>query len=74
MSEDKQNYGEIICEAVSTIVSKEIEKLAYDVTKVCVIIDDTYKKQGKYKIQDGALTYDAYSSFTTLNINDSVLV
>ena len=63
-----------MCEAMSTIISKELEKLAYDITKTCIIVDDTYKKQGKYTVLDGALKYDAYSSLTTLNIDDSVLV
>ena len=74
MSEDRQDYGEILCEAVSTIISKELEKLAYDVTRNCIVIEDTYKKQGKYTVMDGAIKYEAYSAITTLNVNDSVLV
>lgn len=74
MSEDKLDYGEVLCEAVDTIISKKLENLAYDITKTCIVIDDTYKKQGKYTVADGALKFEAYSTITTLNINDNVLV
>lgn len=74
MSEDKFNYGETICEAIDTIISKRLEGLSYDITKTCIIIDDTYKRQGKYTVKDGALKFEAYSTITTLNINDNVLV
>lgn len=74
MSEDRLDYGEVLCEAVDTIISKKLENLAYDITKTCIVIDDTYKKQGRYTVADGALKFEAYSTITTLNINDNVLV
>jgi hypothetical protein len=74
MSEDRLDYGEVLCEAVDTIISKKLENLAYDITKTCIVVDDTYKKQGKYIVADGALKFEAYSTITTLNINDNVLV
>jgi hypothetical protein len=74
MSEDRLDYGEVLCEAVDTIVSKKLENLAYDITKTCIVIDDTYKKQGRYTVADGALKFEAYSTITTLNTNDNVLV
>ena len=74
MSEDRFDYGETLCEAIDTIISKKLEGLSYDITKTCVVIDDTYKKQGRYTIADGALKFEAYSTITTFNINDNVLV
>jgi hypothetical protein len=74
MSEDRFNYGETLCEAIDTIISKKLEGLSYDITKTCIVIDDTYKKQGRYVVADGTLKFEAYSTITTLNINDNVLV
>ena len=74
MGEDKVDYSEIICEAVDTIVSKKIENLGFDITKTCRVIDDTYKRQGRYTVTDNSINFEAYSAITTLNINDSVLV
>ena len=54
MREDRFDYGETICEAIDTIVSKKLEGLSYDVTKTCIVTDDTYKKQGRYTVVDGA--------------------
>ena len=38
------NYGEALCDAVDIIVSEKLKTLGYDITKVCTIIDNTYKK------------------------------
>jgi hypothetical protein len=37
------NIGEILCEAVDTIVSKRLEGLNYNVTQTCIIVNDSYK-------------------------------
>jgi hypothetical protein len=60
------NLGEVLCEAVDTIVSKRLENLKYDITKFCTIIDNTENKLGKYVVQEEILQYDAYSTDTTL--------
>lgn len=74
MSEEKIPYGEIICEAVDTIVSKRIQSLDYDITINGIITDDTYKAQGKYTVSSNSVKFDAYSTITTLEVGDSVLV
>lgn len=74
MGEDKVDYGEVFCEAVDTIIARRLDKLEFDVTKVCRVIDDTHKKQGKYTVTDNSVKFEAYSTLTTLNKNDSVLV
>jgi hypothetical protein len=68
------NLGEIICEAVDTIVSKRLEGLKYDITKTCTIVDNSQKKIGKYSVTEENLIYDAYTTNTELNIGDSVIV
>ena len=35
MGEDKVDYGEVFCEAVDTIIARRLDKLEFDVTKVC---------------------------------------
>ena len=37
------NYAENICVAIDQIVTAKLEGLAYDITKLCTIIDDTDK-------------------------------
>jgi hypothetical protein len=49
------DYGEIFCDAVDAIVSKKLEELKYDITKVCTIIDDSFKKIGKYIVKEEVL-------------------
>ena len=68
------NIGEIVCEAINTIVSKKIEDLKYNITETCVITDDTSAKIGKYIVKSDNFTYSAYSTNTTLKKNDRVLV
>jgi hypothetical protein len=72
--ENDINFGEVFCEAVDTIVSNKISNLNYNITKTCIIVDDTYGKIGKYIVQENATKYTAYSTDTSLKNNDSVLV
>jgi hypothetical protein len=74
MNKEYFNYGETICDAVDIIVSEKLKALSYDITKVCTIIDDTYKDFGKYTVQEETISYDAYSINTTFNKGDSVLI
>lgn len=68
------NLGEVICEAVDTIVSKRLEGLQYNITKFCTIIDTTNSRLGKYTVQEEALQYEAYSADTNLKVDDYVVV
>jgi hypothetical protein len=47
------DYGEIFCDAVQEIVSKELAGLSYDLTQVCEIIDNSEKNKGIYRVQTG---------------------
>lgn len=68
------NIGEIICEAVDTIVSKRLEGLNYNITQTCTIIDDTYKAIGRYTVKNDNMRFEAYSTDTTFKKNDQVLI
>lgn len=68
------DYNEIICTAIDTIVSSKIEQLQYDVTKVCLIDDDSMAAQGKYVVADGAAKYEAFTNDTSLRKGNSVQV
>lgn len=68
------NLGEIICEAVDTIVSKRLEGLKYNTTKICTIVNIAYRQIGRYTVQEENLRYEAYSTDTSLNLNDKVTV
>ncbi len=74
MSKEYFNYSETFCDAVDIIVSEKLKQLEYDITKVCTIIDDTYKKLGKYTVQEDSIKFEAYSINTTYNVGDMVLV
>ena len=68
------DYNEIICTAIDTIVSSRIEQLQYDITKVCLIDDDSMAAQGKYIVADGAAKYEAFTNDTSLRKGNSVQV
>ena len=53
---------------------EKLEGLQFDVTRTCVVIDDAYKKIGRYTVQENNLKYEAYSLNTNFTIGDNVLV
>jgi len=55
-------------------VTSRLEGLSYDITKLCTIVDDREKNNGKYIVTDGATKFDAYSSDNNLREGNSVLV
>lgn len=68
------DYGEIICKAVDEIVSTRLQGLAYDITKLCTIVDDSNSYQGRYVVSDGTARYEAFTSDNSLKKGNSVLV
>ena len=68
------DYGEILCTAVDEIITARMQGLAYDITKLCTIVDDTNSYQGKYVVSDGTARYEAYSTDNNLKKGNSVLV
>ena len=69
-----QDYCEIICQAVDTIVEKRIEGLNFDKTIVCTVVDDSKAGSGIYTVDMGSRTFEASSSLTDLKKNNSVYV
>lgn len=68
------DYGEKICQAIDEIVTAKLQGLAYDITKLCTIVDDTYSYQGKYTVSDGTARYDAYTTDVSLKKGNQVQV
>ena len=65
---------EKLLEANSIITNKIIEGISFDRTITCNIIDDTYKKEGKYIVSNGAQEFTAYSTVTNYSVNNTVYV
>ena len=57
-----QEYEEIFCEAVNTIVTSTIQQLAFDETVVCTIIRLVDEDKGQYEVTDGSVTFMAYNN------------
>lgn len=65
---------EKLLEANSIITNKIIEGISFDKTITCNIIDDTYKKEGRYIVSNGAQEFTAYSTVTNYSVNNTVYV
>ena len=58
-----KDYGEIICQAIETIVSKRISELKFDETIICEIVDDSRKEEGIYDVlYNDTLRFTAYAA------------
>lgn len=68
------DYGEKICQAIDEIVTAKLQGLAYDITKLCTIVDDTYSYEGRYTVSDGTARYDAYATDVGLKKGNQVQV
>ena len=65
----KNDYGELFCQAVDTIIKERLNEISFDQTITCTIVDDKEKANGKYKVSNGSAKFDAYSTDTTLYLN-----
>lgn len=68
------NYGEIVCQAIETVAQNLIDKVAYDRTILCTIINDDERELGKYRVQNSEAIFDAYTSNTLLKKGNQVYV
>lgn len=66
--------AENMFQAIDTIVSKRLENLPYNTTKICMVIDDTHKDLGIYRVTDNTATFIAYSDSTEYKVDDRVRV
>ena len=68
------DFMESIFDSVTIIVDKKLEELAFDTTIICKIIDDSNSKNGKYKVTDGSITFEAYCESQDYKSGESVRV
>ena len=68
------NYGEILCQATEILAQHLIDKVAYDSTILCTIVNDDEKELGKYRVQNSEAIFDAYTSDTSFKKGNQVYV
>lgn len=68
------DFIESILQGVDIIIDKRLEEVSYDSTIICTIIDDSDKKNGKYRVSDGSVTYVAYSDQSKYKKGEQVRV
>ena len=61
-----KDYSEIFCQATELLAQHLIDKVSFDKTITCTIIDDSNKENGKYKVSDGSVGFEAYTEDTSL--------
>lgn len=70
----KLDYGELLCEAVDTIVTERLNGIAYDQTILCTVVDSSQKAKGIYTVSNGTVRFEAYSTDINYRVNDNVYV
>ena len=65
---------EKLLQAMDILNAHALSGMSFDKTIVCTIEDDTYNKEGKYTVNDGARIFTAYSTDTKLRSKDTVYV
>ena len=68
------DYNEIICQAIDTIVKQRLSTVNFNSTITGIIVDNSERDKGKYKIQYGSMTFDAYSENLMYDNNTDVQV
>lgn len=68
------DYGDILLEAVQTVVDGSISKLQFDKTIICNIVKNDKANKGEYSVSDGATTFLAYCDNTSYAVGQSVYV
>lgn len=68
------DYNEIICQAIDTIVQERLKSLSFNQTITCIIIDNSQRSKGKYRVRYGSMTFFAYSENFEYENNESVQV
>ena len=63
---ENKDYGEIFCQAAEILAQQLINKVSYDRTITCTIVDDREKALGKYRVTNGRIR--VFSSESTLRI------
>ena len=72
---EKKEYGQVICEAIDTIVSERLSGIKFDTTILCTIVDDKDKAQGKYIVSYSDAKFEVYAmGDTKYSKNNNVYV
>ncbi len=64
----------VVIQAIDTIVQQRISGLDYDRTIICTIADDSDSINGHYIVDDGSISFDAYSENSGYVVDDNVYV
>lgn len=73
-TQDRNTYGDILCQAVDTIVTQRLSALEYDQTILCSIVDDSRREQGIYRVTNGSTVFEAVSDQTNYRNDNNVYV
>lgn len=68
------DYLESLFTGMDIIIDKRLKELSFDKTIVCTVVNNENKKNGEYRVSDGAIEFIAYSDSNKYQINDQVLV
>lgn len=70
----QKDYTEILCTAVDEIITARLQGLEYDITKLCTVVDNSRKNEGRYVVSDGATRFEAFSTENNYQVGNSVQV
>ena len=70
----QKDYSEIICTAVDEIITARLQGLEYDITKLCTVVDNSRKNEGRYVVSDGSTRFEAFSTENNYQNGNSVQV
>lgn len=73
-TQDRNTYGDILCQAVDTIVTQRLSALEYDQTILCSIVDDSRREEGIYRVTNGSTVFKAVSNQTNYRNGNNVYV
>lgn len=74
MSMENKDYGNILCEAVDTIITQRLQGLSYDQTILCTIVDDSRREQGIYIATNDSARFEVVSDQTNYRNGNNVYV
>lgn len=70
----ENNTNDAVLQAIDTLISQRISNLDYDQTVICKITDASDAQNGHYVVNDGSISFDAYSENSEYAENESVYV
>ena len=70
----ESNYAENICQAITIVAEELLKSVTFDRTVLGIIVDDSEKENGKYRVSYNATTFDAYTADTNLKTGANVYV